>query len=673
MQRVFGAFGKFVQQFKAGPVSFMRSLRRRRLARLSCSKQPVTLFLAPDAGVTPFYATHAVLARLMIESGHAAVMLSCRGIKASCSVKLAMKLRSPIADGRNNAACVLCRRNSAAVGHDYALPDIPLESLLDADDYRKIDDIIQTSSPEPWKAVHDNIEFGGACLGETLRANGKLEFDELDAADVLLIKALLQASLAVYFAVAKTTKLFNVDRIVYFGDYAYYLPVQLLAKRGDIALTHISHGYNRDIDRRYISLLPGFSFDWARSQVGRWDEFAEIPITPAAVDAIFDGAVFRLHGHGGVSTFSPNWQLDQGDVLDRFEFDPRRKTIVAFASSFDEVACIRNFMRFFRRPFEIEPRPFENQTVWLQALSRWVGERNDLQLIIRLHPRMAANVRSSGAARQHAKIRAALADVPRNVTVVAADSPLSSYNIAEMADVALVAWSSMGIELARFGVPVVAAFPEIAVYPTGSFVRFAPTEADYFREIEQSLSRALGIGQIVEAFRWTHFLCWSHLVDVSDIIPQPDYNEVPDYRTPRNAERLLKALTGGSDIVVSRMAELSLDTEAVRAERAAVLEIVERLIWYLMSGVSIEKCPRLRIVGSSTDTDDEYQDRARDMSMLILYEGQRVSLVVHGNATQRLSPLVHRLGRILATERSCAGELTADVRPAGAPAWATGE
>src|SRR5437879_2874396 len=58
-----------------------RNRRRERLVSSGAERKRVTLFLAPEAGVAPFFASHALLARVMADAGHTAVLLSCNGVQ----------------------------------------------------------------------------------------------------------------------------------------------------------------------------------------------------------------------------------------------------------------------------------------------------------------------------------------------------------------------------------------------------------------------------------------------------------------------------------------------------------------------------------------------------------------------------------------------------------------
>src|SRR5579872_5912738 len=57
-----------------------RVYRRVRAFPFGRSRKPIFLFLAPEAGLQPFYASHALLARVMKDAGHPILLLSCNGI-----------------------------------------------------------------------------------------------------------------------------------------------------------------------------------------------------------------------------------------------------------------------------------------------------------------------------------------------------------------------------------------------------------------------------------------------------------------------------------------------------------------------------------------------------------------------------------------------------------------
>src|SRR5262249_43487123 len=159
-----------------------------------------------------------------------------------------------------------------------------------------------------------------------------------------------------------------------------------------------SHAYNRDIDQRYLLLRPRHGMTHMLEQVDRWNDYRDIPIGAKTVATITDGALFRLRGQGGVSTYSPNWVENPGNILESLGLVPGRRTLIAYTSSTDELICNREFMRVIGNTYEQERGPFTDQIEWLRSLIGWCSKQMDLQLIVRLHPRMAASHRHEGEA-----------------------------------------------------------------------------------------------------------------------------------------------------------------------------------------------------------------------------------------------------------------------------------
>ena len=202
------------------------------------------------------------------------------------------------------------------------------------------------------------------------------------------------------------------------------------------------------------------------SMVEAWPNYSKLPLEPLQIERILDGALYRLAGHGGVSTFSPNYEVNKQNLLAELGLSPDRKTIIAYSSSDDESVCAKYFHKTLSMSYPDMQQPVATQDARLSAIVACTGSRSDCQLVIRIHPRKASNHRFAGESEQVDRLRALLAELPANVVVVWPEMSLSSYNLAETADIALVAWSSMGIELTRLsGYRHPARFPSTAASP----------------------------------------------------------------------------------------------------------------------------------------------------------------------------------------------------------------
>jgi hypothetical protein len=603
-----------------------RLVRRRRLWGGAGSSRPITLFVSPEAGLLPFYASHVILARSLIESGEEAAFLSCAGELPMCNLKFALR-HAPNRPGDQHApACVRCRAQSLRTGDSYGLPDITLGSLVSAEDRLGVEELLRQHRDELSALIYDEIAFGRLALGEVLRDRRRLDEAELENSDRVLLEAVVYSALLVYMAVRRLASRRTINRLVFFGEYATWIPLQILARRHGIRISILDHGSNRDTDRRLIMVRPRTHWKYLDILTQRWAEFQIRPLTPALVRKVADNALFRLRGHGGLSIYSPNWTRDNRTLFDALGLSRDRKILIAYPGSTDEMVCAREFMHVLEEPFEQEKRPFADQNAWLDALVKWAGTRRDIQLVIRIHPRLAESARQGREATQSHRMRELFVGLPSNVRVVWPESTISSYNLLEIADGTLVGTSSIGLEAARFGVPVVCAFRSASPFPTGSFVGFAESSEDYFDTVEAAWSRGATLESITESFRWSNYFYWSSCIDVSDVIPTSDYGGIPEWGPPKDLHSIREVLRDGKDLSELNMGRLSTSVPASAAEQEAIMGAIGRFMTFFMTGNS-EAETRFRLLSAEATGD--------------------VVAECDGMVVRRYSPLVNRLRGVL--------------------------
>jgi hypothetical protein len=594
------------------------------LRKLSTRKEPVALFFSHEAGLEPFLASYAILAKTRVQFGRASIMLSCDGFLPICTVKNSMGMKPTRSGDAGNPACQICRKAAASRFSEYGLASIKIESLLGLPEREKIKKIIEENLGDLSGVNYGGVKIGALAVGETLRLVRKSNPAEFTAEDREMVKALAYSSLAICLVLEKIGSRFSTERIVYFGDYAFFIAAEIIAKRDGIAVTRITHLYNRDVDRRMISLQQTCASVALLDQIDGWREYRDDPIERSAVSAIAEGALYRLRGHGGASTHSPNWTKQTADLEEKLGLSRSRKTLVAYTSSLDEFVAARGILEALGRPYATGPRPFDDQFTWLRALVDWTESRSDVQLIVRVHPRTGTS-RFPTAASEYYRLKSEFAVCPSNVIIVWPDDPVSSYNLAEIADAVLVSWSTIGLECARFGIPVIAAFSKIGSFPTGGFISFEETPQRYFARLEKALDAPASLANITEAYRWTHYAFWAPVVDVSDVIPAWDYPGVPPWRIPANSETILRVLNHNEDLASINMQRLR-KTSTDRSELQGVIEAVARTAAFFMTGedrldAHLESFVPQKIKGT-------------------------VTAHINGQLLERYSPLLYRLAKM---------------------------
>ncbi len=92
-----------------------------------------------------------------------------------------------------------------------------------------------------------------------------------------------------------------------------------------------------------------------------------------------------------------------------------------------------------------------NMTEWLQRSVLLFSERNDIQLVVRIHPGERYLKGPSVAE----VVKAAMSEIPPHIHLVEASHPVNTYDLVEIADLGLAYTTTVGMEMAMSGVPVI--------------------------------------------------------------------------------------------------------------------------------------------------------------------------------------------------------------------------
>ncbi|MBL8101635.1 MAG: hypothetical protein JNM02_03820 [Anaerolineales bacterium] len=93
-----------------------------------------------------------------------------------------------------------------------------------------------------------------------------------------------------------------------------------------------------------------------------------------------------------------------------------------------------------------------SMTEWITRTVQYFAKRNDVQLVIRVHPgeKLVPQAKSMGTV-----VREALAELPSHIHVIGALDNINTYDLIEIADVGLAYTTTVGLETAMNGRPVI--------------------------------------------------------------------------------------------------------------------------------------------------------------------------------------------------------------------------
>lgn len=546
-----------------------RALRHRLTGGIHGAPRPEArnvLFFAPEAAVHPHFLTELLLAHGLEESGWRPVFAHCDAVLDFCPVMQMGKLPYDASAWNRAKTCAACVGHSQRGYAHFGVEDgvLPMGEALAAD--RGLIRSIAARALGP-DFAHDGVPFGRIAQVDMLFYRKRMT---LDFRDPVLARGLRVSILAAVRAYLATLRLIDATRaraVVHYNDYAIMLAATFAARRRGIPAITLTHPGHHGVDRRRVMVMRDNWNIANDGMIAAWPAARDLPVPEASVAEIFADLESRLAA-SSLHTYSP--RSTGADPRARLGLSPGKPLVVAYTSSPDERVAAEKMLATVDYRWRADFGPFADQVDWLRRLAAHFTTRPHLQCAIRVHPREGANRRDGLPSEHLGLLRAGLVDLPANVVVVWPEDPVSSYDLAKHAAVALTSWSSVAVEFARMGMKVLSTARDFT-YPVGDFAAFAATAPEYFAALDALVERAPSLSSVVHAVRWYHLSMLAPCLDVSDVLPENRLEDLPPRAVPR-ATAEFAAILGGGPLPLDRDLDRrrALGADAVAGERDAV-------------------------------------------------------------------------------------------------------
>ena len=125
----------------------------------------------------------------------------------------------------------------------------------------------------------------------------------------------------------------------------------------------------------------------------------------------------------------------------------------------------------------------DSMSEWIARTVRYFANRPDVQLAIRIHPgeKLVPQAKSMGTV-----VREALSEIPGHIHLIGAVDKVNTYDLIEIADLGLAYTTTVGVETAMNGIPVISCGQ--THYRGRGFTIDANTWDEYFSMLEDVLS-----------------------------------------------------------------------------------------------------------------------------------------------------------------------------------------
>lgn len=232
--------------------------------------------------------------------------------------------------------------------------------------------------------------------------------------------------------------------------------------------------YEKGFIRDSVVMTPDAPASHLKMPAGAWESARDTPLTADASRAIDDYLVARRSGGGALDNFWLERVEDLGRIRRDLHLESGRPLVVMFCNILWDSAVLGRDIAF------------ASMGDWVLGGIAWAGSNPELDLVIRIHPAEVGlrnhptRERMADHIAEHAPL------LPPNVRVVQAEDPTSSYVFMDEANLGLVYTSTVGLELACRGVPVIVAAD--THYRGRGFTVDPEHEDEYWAEADRLMS-----------------------------------------------------------------------------------------------------------------------------------------------------------------------------------------
>lgn len=607
-------------------------------------RRSVYIFFSPEAGVTPHFVANCIIAKTLQDLGHQVLMVRCFDTYRHC-LTIEMN-RIPL--NRSNAQradiCISCAQSGQKMTQAYDLPTITLNDLLTASELREIRALVDLMPADASEFEVDGIKFGTLCGMDVALLTKKLDQLNVTGIDRAYLEAYVEAAIVSYRAMEKVLARFKVARLLYFNEYSILMGAVAAAKKYSVPVMRISHAIHHGIDRRKIILMSDpLAIINYHECLDRWSQWRSLPLPARTIELITDNQLARM-GAVGFSVYSSKFSAGERDIFLELGLNPERKLLVAYTSSLDEYFSNIHLMNatIGVNLFQQE-QPFADQITWISSLIDYVERSEYLQLVVRIHPREGVTARENIASEHRDMLAARFSENYQHTRIIWPEDPISSYDLAEVADVGLTSWTNITSEIARLGLPTITAFKRVNPFPVDDMVSWASTPKEYFALIEFMLRKPASLDSIIYAYRWSHLAFLSSFIDFGDIVPSQDYQGLPPYHMPKNSNLVERVVCHGESLQNIRYEELASGAlnATVDGELKELQRQLRRVVWYLITGAQPARDFILRNGSVKTAIAGE---------VVVEVEGEYVKIAIQGRVIKKRSKAIMRLLPLIANQ-----------------------
>lgn len=632
----------------------------------------IVLFI-PETGIYLYLRSLSIMGNAATKQGKKVFLTHCTGQMSRCPMMAMYQMPFDTTPDQRRHLCEICSHRFSSAQKKYGFQSIDFADLIDSDVMQQIDTLL-TIPEENW----ENLVFHDVPIGKLAMYDFSLEakcavYRNLSKEHQSLYASYIKNTAIAVVLAENINKHYNPSIFLTFNQYAQCQGVRAVSyanKNRYLAVTNASHK-NTDASRFLLYEHLNTWFIHYR----QWDQFKDDPISPEHVSECWNDTIFHFYGSGS-HIFSSSKKGNIEQIFEQLDLSSEKKTIVVYTSSYDERMGYEKLLKLWGDDANFKDA-FLDQISWLKVLRDYAKQRNDIQIIVRIHPREGR--RQFGFASKH--LEQLQSNFPENTPffkIVWPDDPISSYDLLELADLCLVPWTTMGLEAARVGVPVLSCTANM-YYPDDDFIQVASTAEEYLKRLDAMVSMPYLFKYLVKGIRLYHWRVFLTSLDLGTSVSSEFDDDTVWPTSPKKMIHTINSIIERKEDLIEynikkwkNTVSANMYEEEVQAVKRGIRQFIDKIfyppkiqkgptllfrvknkIWKKMTGkrILIKEKPfkdySLKYSRDPNQINDFMKETLKNSNIrVIVADGKYTTLIHRGKLLRRMSPMINRLAEI---------------------------
>lgn len=473
------------------------------------------LFFSPFSNVWEHSYPVSLVAKSLQENGVVIDVLHCDGIYQDfCIAMSAAGLTAESSLATRRQVCVACRKRKNILAREFDFNTHILEEYVSESDLQFAQDQSKSVDRENWM----KLEIEGIPIGRYAAYEFLLHYKILgtDIPENLFPYYVdqLKLSITTLLASKKAMEDLKPDVILTYNRlYGVNHAFLAVAEQRGIPTYSLQGGGHITFHSESMTMYKNSQSLFQVLDSPEWSISQDEPITNIQAELVTSHLLGLLNANSAFAYSSSFQAISPESLREQLKIRTGSRVLLIPMSSEDELNAAE--LADFLPDRSNRPNLFEDQFTWIRYIFDFASRNPELTFILRLHPRMYPNKREQILAPVVEKVDELVKAAPENVVINYPTDSISLYDLLQIIDVVLGYRSTVGVEAAAFGIPVVSpANRDFFTYPHNISLT-ATTEDEFDEYIYLALKNGWSFENVRKAYRWLAFLFTRVATDLS--------------------------------------------------------------------------------------------------------------------------------------------------------------